>query len=191
MAIRDTAHRKLTYEDYMLFPEDGKRHEILDGEHYVTPAPSFGHQSISVNLSSRVHTFVRENRLGFLRYAPLDVLLSEHDIAQPDLLFISNERAAIVTAANVQGAPDLVIEILSDSTRRRDETLKRDRYERAGVREYWIVDPQRRVVRVLRRGGAGFLAPQEFLAAAGDVLITPLLPGLEILVREILSRRCH
>ncbi|MEA2692231.1 MAG: hypothetical protein QOJ16_1618 [Acidobacteriota bacterium] len=185
MAIRDTVHRKLTYEDYLLFPEDGKRHEILDGEHYVTPAPPIEHQDFSGNLYLRLAPFVREHRLGRVNFAPVDVLLSEHDIAQPDLLFISNERATIVTAANVQGAPDLVIEILSNSTRRRDETLKRDRYERAGVLEYWLVDSKRRVVRVFRRSGAGFLAPQELSAVAGDVLTTPLLPGLEILVSQI------
>ena len=126
-----------------------------------------------------------EHQLGEVLYAPFDVLLSRYDIAQPDLLFISNERRAILTEANVQGAPDLVIEILSDSTRRLDETLKRDRYELFGVLEYWLVDPVRRVVRFYRRSGVGFGAPQEFSAAAGGVLTTPLLPGLEIRVSEI------
>jgi Uma2 family endonuclease len=185
MAVRDTARRKLTYEDYLLFPEDRQRHEILDGEHYVTPAPSMDHQGFAGNLYLLLAPFVREHRLGRVYFAPADVLLSRHDIAQPDLLFISTERAEILTKANVQGAPDLVIEILSDSTRRRDETIKRDRYERAGVLEYWLVDPQRRVVRVFRRSGAGFLAAEEFSAAADDVLTTPLLSGLKIRVSEI------
>ena len=185
MAVRDTARRKLTYEDYLLFPEDGKRHEILDGEHYVMPAPSFSHQGISGNLYVSLRLFVREHRLGFVRYAPLDVLLSEHDIVQPDLLFISNERAGIVKEPNVHGAPDLVVEILSDSSRQRDEILKRHLYERSGVLEYWLVDPIRRTLRVLRRSGVGFLAAQEVSAAAGDVLTTPLLPGFEIRVSEI------
>ncbi len=185
MAVRDTAHRKLTYEDYLLFPEDRQRHEILDGEHYVTPAPSMEHQGVSMNLSVFFHSFLRVHRLGRIFAAPADVLLSRHDVAQPDLLFISNERAEILTTANVQGAPDLVIEILSDSTRRRDETVKLARYEEAGVLEYWLVDPKRRVVRVFRREGDGFLAPAELSAAAGDVLTTPLLPGLEIRVSEI------
>ena len=185
MAVRDTAHRKLTYEDYLLFPEDRQRHEILDGEHYVTPAPSMEHQGVSMNLSAALHSFLRKRKLGRVFAAPADVLLSRHDVAQPDLLFISNERAEILTKANVQGAPDLVIEILSSSTRHRDETLKRDRYEQAGVLEYWIVDPKRRVVRAYRREGDGFLAPQEISAAAGDILTTALLPGLEIRVSEV------
>jgi Uma2 family endonuclease len=185
MAVRDTVRRKLTYEDYVLFPEDGKRHEILDGEHSVMPAPSFGHQGYSGNLYLSLAPFVREHRLGFVRYAPLDVLLSAHDIVQPDLLFISHERAGIIRDANVEGAPDLVVEILSDSSRRRDETLKRDLYERCGVREYWLVDPERRSVKVFRRSGVRFLAPIELSATAGAVLTTPLLPGFEIPVRAI------
>lgn len=187
MAIRDTARRKLTYEDYVLFPEDGQRHEVLAGEHYVTPAPTPGHQITSGRVHLKLGTFVVERRLGTVLYAPLDVLLSEQDIAQPDLLFISNERAAILTRTNVLGAPDLVIEILSDSTRRRDETVKRDRYERFGVLEYWLVDPARRTVKVFRRSGTAFLPPLDLSAAAGDVLTTPLLPGLEIRLREIFA----
>ncbi|HZF11542.1 MAG TPA: Uma2 family endonuclease, partial [Thermoanaerobaculia bacterium] len=122
-------------------------------------------------------------QMGTVLYAPFDVLLSPHDVVQPDLLFISNERAAILTEANAQGAPDLVAEILSDSTLRRDETLKRDRYERFGVLEYWLVDPLRRTVRIFRRSGTGFAAPQEL--SAMDILTTPLLPGFEIRVSEI------
>lgn len=151
----------------------------------MTPAPTPGHQGVSSNLHMRLGPFAREHRLGVVLYAPLDVLLSEHDVAQPDLLFISKERAGILKKTHVLGAPDLLIEILSNSTRRRDETLKSDRYERSGVLEYWLVDPLRRSVQVFRRSDAGFLAPLRFSAAAGDVLTTPLLPGLEILVGEI------
>jgi Uma2 family endonuclease len=185
MAVRDTARRKLTYEDYVLLPEDLLRHEILDGEHYVTPSPMKVHQSSSGHLFARLYLFVTEHELGTVLYAPFDVLLSPHDIVQPDLLFVSNERAAILTEANAQGAPDMVVEVLSNSTRRRDETLKRDRYERFGVLEYWLVDPLRRTVRILRRSGVGFAAPQELSAAAGDILTTALLPGFEIRVAKI------
>jgi Uma2 family endonuclease len=185
MAVRDTAHRKLTYEDYVLIPEDLLRHEILDGEHYVTPAPGRDHQGAAMNLCLKIAVFVRKHRLGNVFFAPFDVLLSPHDIAQPDLLYISNERAAILTEANAQGAPDLVIEILSKSTRRRDETLKRDRYERFGVLEYWLADPVRQTVRIYRSSGESFGAPEDLSAAAGDVLTTPLLQGFEMRVSEI------
>jgi Uma2 family endonuclease len=185
MAVSDQANRKLTYEDWLRFPEDGQRHEILDGRHYVTATPTLGHQGASGNLYLILAPFVREHRLGRIYYAPVGVILSPHDIVEPDLLFVSNRRAGILTEAIVQGAPDLAIEILSPSTRRRDETLKRDRYELWGVEEYWLVDGRRQLVCVYRRSGAGFGAPEEFFATAGDVLTTPLLPGLEIRVADI------
>jgi len=184
MALRDLdLPRKLTYEDYVLIPEDGRRHEILDGEHYVTPAPFVRHQLISSNLHSLLGPFIRKQRLGKLLAAPTDVLFSPHDIAQPDLFFISSERQGILTEPNVQGAPDLVIEILSKRTRRRDERLKLERYDLCGVLEYWIVDPQRQGAKVYRRDD-GRLRLAATLSV-GDALTTPLLPGLEIPLAEI------
>jgi Uma2 family endonuclease len=185
MAIQDAARRKLTYEDYERIPDDGLRHEILDGDHYVSPAPVPRHQQVSIELSSRFHFFVKEHELGNILAAPCDVVLSPHDIAQPDLLFISKERAGIITEKNVQGAPDLLVEILSDRTRKRDEGIKRELYERFGVKEYWLVDTVRQTVLVYRREGDRFHRAGRFSAAAGDVLTTPLLPGLEIPLREI------
>jgi Uma2 family endonuclease len=185
MAIRDTARRKLTYEDYLLFPEDGKRHEILDGEHYVTAAPFPKHQRILGEIFFWVRSFLQEHRLGQVYLAPTDVLLSKHDVVQPDLVFISNKRLTILTEKNVQGAPDLHIEVLSDSTRRMDEGIKLARYERCGVREYWVFDPARNEARVYRRSGEHLRKEEELSAAAGDLLRSPLLPGLEIPLAEI------
>src|SRR5262245_1008163 len=121
--------RKLTYDDYALIPYDGLRHEIIDGRHYVSPASTPHHQHISIELSMRLYFFVEKHQLGEVLAAPLDVLLSQHDILQPDILFISNERASFVTEENIQGAPDLIIEIVSEITRVRDERLKLARYE--------------------------------------------------------------
>ncbi len=185
MAVRDPAHRKLTYEDYLLFPDDGNRHEILDGEYFVTAAPYLRHQSVVVELTSWIAPFVRRRRLGRLYVAPADVLLSENDIVQPDLLFVSQARARILTEKNVQGPPDLVIEVLSPSTRRRDEGIKLERYELLGVQEYWIVDPEREVARVYRRSGERLLKAAEITEEAGGLLASPLLPGLEIPLSEI------
>ncbi len=186
MAVRDTARRKLTYEDYARIPDDGRRHEIIDGVHHVSPSPTRTHQAILANLVARLVIFAREHRLGEIYPAPFDVLLSSHDIVQPDILFVSTARLGIITEANIQGAPDLAIEILSDSTRRRDETLKRDRYEQLGVQEYWILDGNRKTVRIFRRTqGSAFGAATELTAASGRALTTPLLPGLEIPLREI------
>lgn len=177
--------RKLTYEDYLLFPEDGNRHEILDGEHYVTAAPYPRHQSVVVELTSWIAPFVRQRRLGRLYVAPIDVLLDTHDIVQPDLLFISNASMKILTEKNVQGAPDLVVEVLSDSTRKRDEGIKLERYELLGVQEYWVVDPKRNEARIYRRSGERLQQAAELTAAARDLLTSPFFSGLEIPLFEI------
>ena len=185
MAVRDPVRRKLTYEDYLRFPEDGDRHEILDGEHYVTAAPYPRHQSVLVELTSWIAPFVRQHRLGRLYVAPVDVLLGRHDVVQPDLLFISNASMKILTEKNVQGAPDLVIEILSDSTRKRDEGIKLERYEVLGVQEYWVVDPKHNEARIYRRSTERLQQVAELKAAARDLLTSPFLPGLEIPLFEI------
>jgi len=179
MALQDRI-RKLTYDDYVLIPEDGQRHEILDGEHYVTPSPVTVHQRTVFRLSLRLGGFVEEQELGEVFTAPFDVAFSEHDVVQPDLLFISKERAEILTAKNVQGPPDIVVEILSESTRRLDETIKLDLYDRFGVLEYWMFNPARQDVRVFRRIGDRLRLAAELSAQAGEVLTTPLLPGFDL-----------
>ena len=104
---------KLTYDDYLLFPEDGLRHEILDGEHYVTASPFVRHQRISGRIYRPLSSWVEERDLGEVFYASVDVVLSPHDVAVPDLFYISKERSEIITEKNIQGAPDLIIEIIS------------------------------------------------------------------------------
>jgi Uma2 family endonuclease len=174
--------QKLTYDDLLLLPEDdGKRHELIDGEHYVTPSPILRHQRISGHLFSLIHTWVEERGVGQTYYASVDVVLSPHDVVVPDLLYATNERLKeIATARNLQGAPNLVIEIASPGTRKRDETVKRRLYERSHVDEYWIVDPETDVVRVYRREHETFTRVVELSRDAGDVLTTPLLPGLQL-----------
>jgi Uma2 family endonuclease len=177
---------KLTYDDFVLFPDDGKRHELIDGEHYVTPSPNIRHQQISINLTLLIGTWLETHPRGRLFYAPLDVVFSNFDVVEPDLLYVSNERSNVLTAPNVQGAADLVIEIGSRATRKRDETIKRRLYERSGgVSEYWIVDPDIDVVRVYRRGGDSFARPIELSREADDVLTTDLMPGLELPLARI------
>jgi len=188
MAISNPA-LKLTYEDYERFPNDGKRHELIDGDHYVTPAPSRKHQYVSGRLHARLFSFVDERRIGHVYSAPFDVVLSDVDVVQPDLLFVSSERMPRLTERNLQGAPDLVIEISSESTRRTDETTKRKLYERFGVQEYWVVDPALETVRVYRRAAGGFASAVELAAEAKDRLETPLLPGLELPLAEIFAER--
>ncbi len=184
MALREPSP-KLTYEDYLRIPDDGKRHEILGGKHYVTAAPFIRHQRIVRRLASRLDRFLSEHPLGEYFFAPTDVILSSHDIVQPDLLFISNERTSILTEKNVQGAPDLVIEVLSEKNRRLDEVIKRQAYERFGAREYWIFDPRWKTAQVWERTAEGLRRKASLSAAAGDVLTTALLPGLEIPLAEV------
>jgi Uma2 family endonuclease len=186
MALHDLSPKRLNYEDYVLIPDDGKRHEILDGEHYVTAAPFVRHQRLVVRLTILIGGFVETHDLGQLLVAPTDVVLSPHDVVQPDLLFISNARASIVGEKNVQGAPDLVIEILSESTRRLDEAVKLEAYERFGALEYWMLDSRRKGADVWERGPGGLRRKPFLSAAAGDILTTPLLPGLEIPLAAIL-----
>jgi Uma2 family endonuclease len=176
---------KLTYDDFVLFPDDGMRHELIDGEHYVTPSPNIRHQQISINLTLLIGSWLETHPRGRLFYAPLDVVFSNFDVVEPDILFVSNERSQVLTKPNVQGAPDLVIEIGSPSTRQRDETIKRRLYERSEVLEYWIVDPDIEVVRVYRRSGDSFARPTELSRDAGDALTTSLLPGLELPLARI------
>jgi len=103
---------KLTYDDFLLFPDDGKRHELIDGEHYVTPSPNLRHQRISGNIHLLIGHWLESHPIGQLYYAPLDVVFSTHDVVEPDLLYMSNARAnEVLTAANVKGVPELVIEI--------------------------------------------------------------------------------
>ena len=177
---------KLTYDDFVLFPDDGKRHELIDGEHYVTPSPTLKHQKVLGSLHLLIGGWLEQQPIGQIYCAPFDVVFSMFDVVEPDLLYMSNERAEVVlTEANVQGAPELVIEIGSPSTRQRDETIKRRLYERAGVSEYWFVDPEIDVVRVYRRGADGFKRPIELTAEDNDVLTTPLLPGLSLPLARI------
>jgi Uma2 family endonuclease len=177
---------KLTYDDYLRFPDDGLRHEIIGGEHYVTPSPVTRHQRISLKLLYLITSYLEERPIGELFGAPFDVVLSTFDVVVPDIVYLSNERSHFLTARNLQGPPDLAIEILSPGTRSRDRRLKRDLYERTGVQEYWMVDPDRDIVTVYRRNTAGdYGEPVEYVR--GQRLESPLVPDLALPVNKILG----
>ena len=178
---------KLTYEDYVLFPDDGKRHEIIEGNHYVTPAPRTKHQKISGNLLVALASFLKQHPFGVVLTAPCDVVLSDENVIQPDLLFVSAARAAIVTEDNIQGAPDLIIEIISEASRKRDEVTKRKLYERFRVQEYWLVEPDLQTVKIFTREKEAYAPPQELSVATNDVLMTLLLPGFQLSLAEIFA----
>lgn len=177
----------LTARHYELMPEDGNRHEIIGGDHFMTPAPSLWHQDLSRNLLLLLAPWAREHRRGRVYGAPVDVQLGDHDIVQPDLVFVSAERQAILTPRRIVGAPDLVVEILSPSTADRDREVKRDTYDRFGVREYWLVDPDACTITVLTRDASDRLAEVATFAGA-DLLTSPLLDGFNAPLAEIFDR---
>jgi Uma2 family endonuclease len=176
---------RFNYDDFLLFPHDGKRHEIIDGDHFVTPAPNTKHQRVSGNLLTALMNFLKVQKSGAVFAAPYDVVLSDEDIVEPDLLFVSAARSTIITEKNIQGPPDLVVEILSSSTRKTDEIIKRKLYERYGVREYWIVDPELETVKIYRLNDEGYIRPTELAREANEILSTPLLPDFRMPLADL------
>ena len=146
----------LTYEDYAAIPNDGKRYEILEGELAVTPAPNLKHQTVSVNLIVLLSQHIREKDLGKLYHAPVDLILESTSILQPDLLFVAKARQGILTNRAVEGAPDLIVEILSPSTSRTDRVTKAQIYARHRVPAYWIVDPDQEIIDVYLLNGDSY-----------------------------------
>ena len=181
------ADTRLTYDDLVLLQEDGRRHEIIDGEHYVTPTPNVRHQRLVGRLHIELALHLRAHpTAGQLFLAPLDVVLSFFDVVEPDLLFVAADQSEILTDKNVQGPPALLIEVLSKSTRKHDAQTKRRLFERTGVREYWLVDPELDTVQVLRLSEKNRLVRVVELTAEDDeVLTSPLLPGLAVNLREL------
>ena len=182
------APRPWTYADLVALPDDQLRHELIDGEHVVTPSPATTHQIVLMNLVRLLAPYVHRRRLGHVLCAPFDVKLSLFTVVVPDLVYFTADRfARVVNEKHATAAPDLVVEILSPGTRRRDKGRKRAIYEREGAAEYWIVDPEVKHVTVLRRAGpeSGFTSATTFAHAKRDVLASPLFPGLRIPLARI------
>lgn len=175
--------RRWTYEDYLQIPDDGQRYEIIWGELHVVPSPIPAHQRIAISLASLLLAHVRSNRLGEVYAAPLDVVLAVHNVVQPDVLFIAQEHLSIVTATNVTGAPDLVVEVLSPGTAARDRSTKRDAYAAAGVPHYWLVDPRSRSLEAYELRQAAYALV--YRGEGGDVFPPALFPGLSIDLSEL------
>jgi len=173
---------QFTYEDYLHFSED-KRYEIIEGEVYMVPSPLTYHQRVSRNLTCSIEVFVSERKLGEIFAAPLDVVLSNIDVVQPDILFVSNENAGIITEKNIQGAPDIVIEILSPSSDHKDKVLKRKLYAKFGVKEYWLVDPDAKQIQVFTLKDAA-LAPWNAYRL-GEFTQSALWPDLNLELKSI------
>jgi Uma2 family endonuclease len=174
---------RFTYEDYVRIPQDGRIHEIIEGVHYNHPAPRVKHQRISRNLERIFLPYITEKKPGEWFDAPIDVVLSKYDIVQPDKVFISKKREGIITDLNIQGAPDIIIEITSPSDADYDRQTKMKSYARYGVEFYIIVDSQLDFVEVYRHTGGGFELSGKY--RRGERFEIPIFPELEISVSDI------
>lgn len=176
---------KFTYRDYKsLPPSETKIYMLLDGEIIMVPAPIPYHQRVSGNVEHILREFVQSRNLGLVYHAPCDVVLSEKDVVQPDILFILKERSQIITREEIKGAPDLIIEITSPSTAEYDRTYKRTLYARSGVKEYWIVDVDKKEVEIMALGKRGF-ETLDIYKKGEEKVKSPLLQGLTIKLEEI------
>lgn len=180
-----TVSTKLTADDLWKMPDDGNRYELLDGEIVRSPAPMTKHQRIVV---AGIAILLEAERAGYgqVFVAPRDVVLDEHNVVQPDLLFVTNERLSIVTEKNIQGAPDLVIEVLSPSTSSKDLGDKLSTYARFGVRYCWLVSPEAEVIRRFALQGGTFV--EDVPLRAGDQLTCPLFPTVSLDVAAFFGR---
>ncbi len=172
----------VTYEDYCNLPDE-ERYELIDGELTMAAAPSVLHQMVQDNIGLSLSTFVKANSLGRLFYSATDVLLSDTNVVQPDILFVSRERPHILTYNVINGSPDLIIEILSPSTAHRDTTQKRELYERFRVPEYWQADTEEQRVVVLALVGNDCEVAGEY--GLGETLVSPQLPGFRLDIGDI------
>ena len=181
-----TSAPPLTYDDYVLIPDDGKRHEIIDGDEYTAAAPTTSHQRVVGGLLN-LYSHVTDHERGEVFIAPCDVLLSDTDIVQPDVLFVAAERARIVKERGIEGAPDLIAEVISEGNRRHDEVRKRKLYARHGVAEYWVVDPALETVKVYRHPEDGYERVAECTAEGEDTLTTPLLSDWQLSLADLFA----
>ena len=188
MESASRSDKRLTYDDFLRFPDDGLRHEIIDGVHYVTQSPSLRHQDLVGRSYLAIANFLAAHPdIGRVFLSPLDVVFSHYDVVEPDLLFVAGDQLEIMTEKNIQGAPAIVIEGLSRGTRRRDRHAKRQLFARGGVREYWLVDPERTCVTVYRRVDGSFAETAPLAARDNAALTTPLMPGFALAIAELFA----
>jgi len=174
---------KFTYQEYRTLPETGPRYQLIEGDLLMSPSPNFFHQTLVYNLALILGQFAKTHALGLVRVAPLDVILTEEDVVQPDIVYVSNARKGIIAPEGLRGAPDLCVEVLSASTRDLDSQAKRVLYARHGVAELWLVDPDARTIELFRLQEQPHAPTRVF--RADETLTTALLPGLEVKLAEV------
>ena len=169
----------LTYKEYEALPADGRRYELHEGELSVTPAPSPQHQIISRNLFRILDTHVKTRGIGEVLYAPLDVILSDISIVQPDIVYLDPSRLSAISQRGVEGAPTLAIEIVSPSTTLIDRSTKPQLYARCGVPYLWLVDPEGRSVEAFVLGPQGYALAVR--ASGTEPVSPPPFPDLNVI----------
>jgi Uma2 family endonuclease len=182
----NTRFPPLTVENYKLLPETGPRYQLIQGDLYMAPAPNRFHQEISRNLQFELHSYLKRHPIGKLFNAPFDVYLDEVNVFQPDIIILLHERLAILTEEGAEGAPELVVEILSPKTRRLDLVNKKKEYARAGVKELWIIDPETRAITIHQFTSDGVEKIRQ--VHEQDTLSTDLLPGFDLAAEMIFER---
>jgi Uma2 family endonuclease len=174
--------KRMTYEDYLKI-DDNNRYEILNGELHMVPAPSIDHQGVSRNLEFLIWDFVKGEGLGKVFYAPVDVVFDDDEVFQPDIVFIKNERQDIISKNAIQGVPDLIVEIISPSSAFYDTVEKKEIYRKYGVKEYWLIFPEERVIEVLTLEKGEYL---EFCKSKREGMVkSKILEGLEIDSKDV------
>ena len=171
----------LDYGDYAAIPPDGKRYELIEGNVHVTPAPTPLHQWVSKRLQRQLEAYFEARRLGRVYNAPIDVILTPHDVVQPDLVVVTD--LSQVSARGIEGAPTLLVEVLSPTTLLYDRTTKSRRYAALGVPHFWLVEPEPRRLECYRLEGSGY---QRVAVAEQNATIEPSdWPGLVIRLGDL------
>ncbi len=174
-----------TYDDYRQMPDDGIRYEVIDGDLHMTPAPSTSHQRASKRIQIELILQLERSGKAVVYDAPIDVIFSDTRTVQPDLIVVVNERANIISERGIEGAPDLVVEISSPGTSKRDHETKRKLYASEGVREYWLVDPIAKRFLILRLDVSGYAEAGSF--GPGDRVRSEIFPELELYVDVVFA----
>jgi len=178
-----TSKKKYTYQDYLEMPDDGKRYEIICGDLIMAPAPNTIHQKVALKIEYELLKFNDKENKGELFHAPYDVVMSDMNVVQPDILFVKTENLGIITDKNIDGSPDLIIEILSPSSSYYDQVQKKEMYARFGIQEYWIVDPIKQSIEIYLNKEYEFELKQRLLKE-GEAK-SEVLNGFRIELKEI------
>jgi Uma2 family endonuclease len=185
-AMQPVVDDKLTIEDFRALPAGPPWYQLVEGELVAAPSLSSYHQDIAGNLYHLLRNHLARHNLGKVFAGPLDVYLSDHDVVQPDVLFVAADRLGIIADDGLHGAPDLAIEVVSPSNAQLDKTVKRRLYARAGVREFWLVDPQLKQVHVYQF--AVNPAKPVRIVDEDESFTSPVLPGFEIAASDVFVR---